>query len=176
MQKLKPDVLRHQTPTKTELKKIKHNPIYLVLDNIIDTYNIGSLFRLADAIGATSLFICGESEYPPSSRIHKAAVGTENWVTWKKFSSTKEAVEFLKQKKVQVIAVEQDSRSVPIKKLNEIVKFPVAIVVGNETSGVAKEILDMADIIVELPMYGINTSFNVWGSAAVVGFKLLEIL
>ncbi len=178
MNKLKPDVLRHEVPAQADLEKIKHNPIYLVLDNVIDTYNIGSLFRLADAIGAEKLYICGESEYPPSSRIHKAAVGTENWVNWIKFDSTLAAIESLKQEKpdVQIIAVEQDKRSVPIKKLNELIEFPVAIVVGHETSGVSKEVLDRADLIVELPMYGINTSFNVWGSAAVVAYKILELL
>src|SRR5260221_8393896 len=126
MNKLKPDVLRHNKPTETDLKKIKHNPIYLVMDNVIDTYNIGSMFRLADAIGATKLYICGESEYPPSSRIHKAAVGTENWVSWIKFDSTSEAIGSLKQEKpdIQIIAVEQDKRSVPIKKLNELIEFP----------------------------------------------------
>ncbi len=176
--KLKPDVLRHEIPTKVQLKKMKHNPIYLVLDNVIDTYNIGSLFRLADAIGATQLFICGESEYPPSSRIHKAAVGTENWVSWTKFDSAQVALESLRaeQADIQIIAVEQDERSVPIKKLNELIKFPVAIVIGHETNGVSKEVLDLADIIVELPMYGVNNSFNVWGSAAVVSYKILELL
>jgi 23S rRNA (guanosine2251-2'-O)-methyltransferase len=176
MNKLKPDVLRHEKPSQADLKKVKHNPIYLVLDNIIDTYNIGSLFRLADAIGATKLFICGSSEYPPSSRIHKAAVGTENWVNWEKYESTIEVVAELKSNGVQIISVEQDKRSVPIKKLNENLKLPVAIVVGNETEGVSKEVLDASDIIVELPMYGINTSFNVWGSAAVVVYKIAENL
>lgn len=174
--KLKPDTLRHEMPTEEQLKNIKHNPIYLILDNVIDTYNIGSLFRLADAIGVTKLFICGESEYPPSSRIHKAAVGTENWVKWEKFNNVSDAIKELKDNDVQIIAVEQDKRSVPIKELNNLIKFPVAIVVGHETNGVSKKVLDIADIIVELPMMGINTSFNVWGSAAVVGYKIIESL
>ncbi len=176
MNKLKPIVLRHEKPSKIDLKKIKHNPIYLVLDNVIDTYNIGSLFRLTDALGAEKLYICGESEYPPSSRIHKAAVGTENWVSWEKNKSTLKLINKLKTEGIQIVAVEQDERSIPIKKLNENIKFPIAIVVGNETNGVSKEVLDEADIIVELPMHGINNSFNVWGSAAVVGYKILELL
>ena len=176
MQRLKPDVLRHNLPTDADKKNVKHNPIYLVLDNVIDTYNIGSLFRLADAIGVERLYICGSSEYPPSSRIHKAAVGTENWVMWSKTDSAINTVKQLKLRGVQIVAVEQDKRSIPLKKLNEHIKFPVAIVVGHESDGVSKEVLEAADIIVELPMYGINTSFNVWGSAAVVGFKITELL
>src|SRR5579859_3650955 len=138
--KLKPDVLRHEKPSESDLKKIKHNPIYLVLDNIIDTYNIGSLFRLGDAIAAKKLYICGESEYPPSSRIHKAAVGTENWVNWEKRDSAIEVIKELKSQNIQTIAVEQDERAVSYKKLNSLIKFPVAIIVGNETTGVSKEV------------------------------------
>ncbi len=176
MNKLKPIVLRHKKPTKKDLNNIKHNPIYLVLDNVIDTYNIGSLFRLADAIGVEKMFICGETEYPPSSRIHKAAVGTENWVRWVKSPSTLETFGELKQKGIQIVAVEQDPQAINYKQLTTGVKFPVAIVVGNETNGVAKEVLKTVDLIVELPMYGINNSFNVWGSAAVVAYKILELL
>lgn len=174
MNKLVAGQLRKSNPTTEELSQVKRNPIYLVLDNIIDTYNIGSLFRLADAIGVTKLYICGASEYPPSSRIHKAAVGTEAWVPWEKVDTTIDIVKKLKKEGVQVIAVEQDSRSISYKDFRP--KFPVAIVVGNETTGVAKEVLDEADLIVELPMIGINKSFNVWGSAAVIAYKVLEFL
>jgi len=176
MSKFKPDILRHKLPKANDLKNLKHNRIYIVLDNVIDTYNIGSLFRLGDAIGIEKLFICGESEYPPSSRIHKSAVGTENWVKWQRFDKTIEAIKKLKEKGVQIVSVEQDSRSINYKDLNSKIKFPVAIVIGHETNGISKKILDESDIIVELSMYGINNSFNVWGSAAVIGYKILELL
>lgn len=113
-------------------------------------------------------------EYPPSSRIHKAAVGTENWVPWEKKKSTLSAVKELKKKGVQIIVVEQDSRSISYKDIKT--DLPVAIVVGSETGGIEKEVLKEADIIVELPMFGINKSFNVWGSAAVISYKVLEFI
>ena len=166
--------LRKSEPTEKDLKKIKRNPIYLVLDRIIDTYNTGSLFRLADAVAAEKMYLCGEMEYPPSSRIHKAAVGTQKWVPWEKKESTLSTIKELKKKGVQILVVEQSKRSISYKELKP--KFPVAIVVGNETEGVGKEILDEADVIVELPMFGINKSFNVWGSAAVVVYKVLEFI
>ncbi len=174
MQRLKPRALRKSEPSDKDLTKIKRNPIYLVLDNVQDTYNIGSLFRLADAIAAKKIYLCGEMEYPPSSRIHKAAVGTEAWVTWEKADKTVKVVKDLKDKGVQIIAVEQDRRAINYEKLEP--KFPVAIVVGHETTGVSREALDLADTIVELPMYGINHSFNVWGSAAVVAYKVLGFI
>ena len=164
--------LRKIRPEKWQVDNIKRNPIYLVLDNVIDTYNIGSLFRLGDAVSVEKIYICGESEYPPSSRIHKAAVGTETWVPWEKRDNVIEIVKELKQKNIQIITVEQNPRSISYSNLKP--KFPCAIVVGNETAGVSKDVLKLADIIVELPMFGVNKSFNVWGSAAVVVYKILE--
>lgn len=168
--------LRHTRAKAKDLKKIKRNPIYLVLDNVIDTYNIGSLFRLADAIAAEKMYICGDTEYPPSSRIHKAAVGTEEWVVWEKKDSALKTIKELKKTGIQIIAVEQYAGAMSPTLLSMKVNFPCAIVVGNETTGISKEVLKASDIIVELPMFGVNKSFNVWGSAAVIAYKLVELL
>lgn len=168
--------LRKTPPTPKTFATIKRNPIYLVLDNVIDTYNIGSLFRLADAIAAEKLFICGDSEYPPNSRIHKAAVGTEEWVPWEKVKSTPLVVKKLKAAGIQIVAAEQTADSIPYNLLAKKTKFPVAIVIGNETTGISKEVLKMSDVIVELPMFGVNKSLNVWGTGAVVVYKVLEAL
>jgi 23S rRNA (guanosine2251-2'-O)-methyltransferase len=176
MVKLGSKQLRKTSPREGEITQIKRNPIYLVLDRVIDTYNIGSIFRLADAIAAEKIYICGNTEYPPSSRIHKAAVGTEEWVPWEHKRSTVQTIELLKKKGIQIIAVEQSPKSIPYSLLSTKISFPVAIVVGNETKGIGKTVLKMADMIVELPMFGVNISFNVWGSAAVVAYKVLESL
>lgn len=176
MNKLKPIVLRKSEPTDSEVRAIKRNPIYLVLDNIIDTYNIGSLFRLGDAIACEKMFLCGDMEYPPASRIHKAAVGTENWVPWEKRDNPIDVVKELRGQGVQIITVEQNSNSIPYSQLTSYAQFPLAIVCGNETEGVSKKVLELSDVIVEFPMYGINHSFNVWGSTAIVAYKVLESL
>lgn len=172
VQKLKPAILRVKKPTKEELGAIKRNPIYFILDEVTDTYNIGSLFRLADALAVEKVFLCGEMEYPPSSRIHKAAVGTENWVPWEKRDSALEVIRELRKIGIWIVAVEQDKRAISYK--NYIPKTPVALVLGNETYGIKKEVLDECDLIVELPMFGVNHSFNVWGSAAVIGYTIVK--
>ncbi len=172
MKKLDAKQLRKSKPTKKELAIVKRNPIYLVLDEILDTYNVGSLFRLADAISAEKIYLCGKMEHPPNSRIHKAAVGTEAWVPWEKKRTTLSTVKELKKKGVQIIAVEQNPQATNYELLSP--KFPCAIVVGHETKGIANKVLKVADIIVELPMHGINKSFNVWGTASVVAYKVLE--
>lgn len=168
--------LRKTSPKDGELSQIKRNPIYLVLDNVIDTYNIGSLFRLADAIAAEKMYICGDTEYPPSSKIHKAAVGTEEWVPWEKKEKTSDIVTRLQKEGAQIIAVEQSPKAISYSLLANSLQFPVAIVVGNETTGISKEVLELADKIVELPMFGVNKSFNVWGSGAIVAYKVIETL
>lgn len=174
--KLGAKALRKTNPTPKTFKTIKRNPIYLVLDRVIDTYNIGSLFRLSDAIAAQELYICGDSEYPPNSRIHKAAIGTEEWVPWKKFENTSDAIVKLKKMGVQIIAVEQSKNSIPMSEITSHIQFPCAIVVGNETDGISSEVLDMSDIVVELPMFGVNKSLNVWGTAAIAAYKIIESL
>ncbi len=171
MVKLNAQQLRTQEPDPEMIKKIKKNPIYIVLDNVLDTYNIGSIFRLADAVSAEKVFLCGQTETPPNPRIKKASINTWRWVSWE---YKKSAVEALKEIKTQIIAVEQSKKSIPLGKLK--VDFPVAVVVGNETYGVSKDVLDMADTIVELPMFGINKSLNVMVSCGIVLYKILELL
>lgn len=172
--KLNADELRKSEPTPKELNKVKRNPIFLVLDEILDTYNVGSLFRLADAIAAEKIYLCGNMEYPPNTRVHRAAVGTETWVPWEKKKTTLAAVRQLKRKGVQIVAVEQYKDAIDYKDLKP--QFPVALVLGHETKGVGQKVLKESDVIVELPMYGVNKSFNVWGSATVVAYKILESL
>ena len=185
--KLNAKQLRVRRPTQGELRKIERKPIYLVLDDVLDTYNIGSLLRLADAVAAKGVILCGQTERPPSSRIHKAAVGTEEWVPWQYFADAKSAISSLKSQipNLKTIAVEQDPRAVSLFSLNTSPPTPllnlgegsnIVLVVGHETEGVSKEVLDMADVIVEIPMYGINKSLNVHVAAAVVVYKLLELL
>src|SRR3989338_9059273 len=155
-------------------KKIKRNPIYIVLDEVYDTYNVGALFRLADAVAAERIYLCGQTETPPNPKIKKASINTWQWVEWQYVSTAVETIAKLKVKneKLKVIVVEQHERSIPLKDLKP--EFPVAVVVGNETAGVSDEVLKLADTIVELPMFGINRSLNVMVSCGIVLYKIIE--
>src|SRR3989344_6182240 len=152
--------LRTTKSTPQEFAKIKKNPIYIILDNVLDTYNIGAIFRLADAVAAEKVILCGESETPPHTRIKKASINTTEWVTWEYFKTAKEAIDHLRLTidHLKIVAIEQDPRSVSYDRFDY--QFPLALVVGHETDGVSKEVLDMADGIVELPMHGVNNSLN----------------
>ncbi len=169
--------LRITKPTEEQLSGIVRKSIYIILDDVLDTYNIGSIFRLADAVSASEVILCAGSETPPSTRIHKAAIGTEEWVPWKYYSTALEAIKDLRERipGIEVIAVEQDVRAVELTVGGDQLTAggPIAIVVGHETKGVSKEVLDIVDKIIEIPMWGVNKSLNVHVSAAVVIYRLV---
>src|SRR3989337_1687005 len=85
--------LRVSKPSAREISKINRRDIYIICDNILDTYNIGSIFRLADAVGVKKIYLCGATETPPNSRIAKAAVGTDKWISWEYASTAAEAIQ-----------------------------------------------------------------------------------
>jgi len=174
--KLGAEVLRIKTPTTEELEEVKktRQEIYIILDDVLDTYNIGSIFRLADAVGAKKIYLCRGSETPPNTRIQKASVGTWQWVDWEYFADTKSAIENLKLKieNLRVIGVELDKRAIDYTKANY--SLPVALVVGHESDGISEEVLSMCDQIVQLPQLGINKSLNVMVSLGIVLYQVLE--
>lgn len=155
---------------------VKRNEIYIILDDVLDTYNIGSVFRLADAVGAKKVYLCKGSATPPNSRIKKASINTTEWVEWEYAGSTIELIQKLQLSipKLQTVAIEQDTTSVPYDKFEY--KLPLLLIVGNETTGISPEVLSLCDAIVELPMFGVNISLNVMVSLGVVLYQAIEIV
>ncbi len=174
--KLKAADLRLSQNDPEALKKVKRNPVYIIVDNVLDTYNVGAIFRLADACAVEKVFLCGGTETPPNSRIKKASINTTEWVPWQYFVETTDAINELREKVkgIQIIAIEQDERSVPYDTFDY--QFPVALVVGHETVGVSQETLAVCDAIVEMPMWGVNISLNVMVSLGIVMYKVMESL
>lgn len=154
-----------------EFLEQERNPLYFILENIYDTYNIGGIFRLADALKVKKIYLCGETEIPPNPRIKKASIGTYKVVPWEYKKTAEEAIVEVQQQGVRVYAVEQDTTSVEYTK--EAYQFPVALLMGNETYGVLPETLQKVDQIVEIPMWGINKSLNVIVSTAIVSYHIV---
>lgn len=171
--KLNAKQLRTLDVDPTMKQSIRKNAIYIVLDNVLDTYNVGSIFRLADAVAAEKVILCGETLTPPNSRIKKASINTTGWVDWEYAPTAIAAITKLQAEceTLHVIAVEQDARSKPFYSVSY--SFPLAIVVGNETTGVSKDVLDRADMIVEMPMWGINKSLNVMVSCGIILYSIM---
>ncbi len=174
MGKLGAKELRVSRPELKDLKKLKKNPIYIIVDNVLDTYNVGGIFRLADAVAAEKVYLCGDTETPPHTRIKKASINTTEWVAWSYAKTAVLALQELKSQnsKVKIIAIEQSKKSKPYAEIDY--KFPIAFVVGHESEGVSKEVLKMADFIAEIPMFGINKSLNVIVSLGIILFEALK--
>lgn len=171
--KLNARELREADPAeiKEKTKAIKRRPLFFILENIYDTYNVGGLFRLADALNAEKIFLCGQTETPPNHKIKKASIGTDKIVDWEYCKTASEAITEVKKltkNRAGVIAVEQTPTSVQYTKAKY--QLPLALVFGNETFGVTPETLALVDRSVIIPMYGINKSLNVIVAAAIVSY------
>jgi len=169
-------------------KKIKRNPVYIIVDNVLDTYNIGSIFRLADAVAVEKVYLCAGTEIPPNHRIKKASINTTEWVPWEYKPTAVDAIKELRKKfstsleqysssdrevmGIQIVSIEQNDKSIPYDEIPY--QFPVALVIGHETDGVSKEAMDASDYIAEMPMWGINISLNVMVSLGIVLYQVMQ--
>ena len=174
MQKLNSTSLRISNPSEEEVKKIKRNDIYIILDNVLDTYNIGAVFRLADAVAAKKIYLCQGSETPPNSRIQKASIGTWQWVPWEYCSSASDAIQSLKKNipEVSVVGIELTDESISYDEFDY--PLPIALVIGHETDGISEETLQKCDKVVQLPMFGVNISLNTMVSLGIVLYEAIE--
>ena len=143
---------------------------YVVCDNIRSLENIGSIFRTADALGVSKIFLCGISGKPPHHKISKTALGAENNVPFEYVKQTGRLLEKLKESKINIIALEQDKKAIDYRKFQP--KFPLALIVGNEVKGISKNILKKCNKIIFLPMLGQKESLNVSVAFGVAGYKI----
>ncbi|MEI7792358.1 MAG: RNA methyltransferase [Candidatus Berkelbacteria bacterium] len=147
--------------------------IYLILDNIRSMENVGSIFRTCDAAGVSKLILTGITPRPPRKEIDKTALGAVDTVEWESEDNLQFLISDLKKEGFKIVALEQDSRSIPYTEFlaND---QPVALIIGSETEGVQKEILDACDEIIEIPMHGEKNSLNVSVAAGIALYKIIE--
>lgn len=172
--KLNSDKLRRTKPGELSSSEIDKNELYVVLDNVLDTYNVGAVFRLADATAVKKILLCGYTETPPNTRIKKASINTVDLTDWEHFEKTEDAIADLRSKikDIKIVAVELADNSIDYTKADY--GYPVALIIGNETHGISEDILALCDQIVELPMMGVNVSINTMVSLAIILYKTLE--
>jgi len=161
-------VLNAQTANNS-LKTIKRQPLVIVLEDILDTYNIGSFFRLADALGVTKLYLPPTSVTPPNLKIHRASVGTWKLVPWEQYRDIKSCLTQLKKEKYHLYGVEQDPRSVGYNTIKYAT--PTALIMGSESQGLSPQARSLCHTLVEIPQWGFNRSLNVLVAAAIVGYQ-----
>ncbi len=147
-----------------------NNEFYLIAHNIRSLYNVGTMFRTADALGIDRLFLTGYTGKPPRKEISKVALGAEESVPWQHYKSLGYLVNKLKKQGLKIVILEKSETSVDYTKFKP--KFPLALIVGNEVRGVSADTLKKADKVIELPMKGIKESLNVGVALGAAGYYI----
>jgi 23S rRNA (guanosine2251-2'-O)-methyltransferase len=172
MRKLSMDELNRKSVH--EFKEAEKMPVVVVLDNIRSMHNVGSVFRTADAFLLRGIYLCGYTPQPPHRDIHKTALGATETVEWKYAPTTVEAVQRLKEDGYQVYAVEQVQNSIPLHQFDLNQVGAVAVVFGNEVSGVEEEVIKLCDGCIEIPQLGMKHSLNISVAAGIVLWELVR--
>ncbi|MHA4809893.1 RNA methyltransferase [Flavitalea flava] len=175
MRKLGMDELNRKSVP--EFRLSEKTPVVVVLDNIRSMHNVGSVFRTADAFLVKGIILCGYTPQPPHRDIHKTALGATETVDWKYFSNTADAVRSLKEEGFAIFAVEQVENSIPLQEFTAYaakLSRPLAVVFGNEVTGVGEEILPLCDGSIEIPQWGMKHSLNISIAAGIVLWELVR--
>jgi len=150
----------------------KKNKIILILPNIRSGHNVGAIFRTADGAGVDKVYLTGYTPCPPHTQIDKVSLGAEKWMAWEYRKQTGRLLKELKEIGYNIVALEQTESSLNIFKWRP--KFPLALVVGNEKTGVPKSLLKYCDEALEIPMRGKKKSLNVSVAAGIAMYGVLN--
>ena len=151
-------------------------PLTVVLDNVRSLNNIGAIFRTSDAFLVNRIMLCGITATPPSPEIHKTALGAEDSVAWEYFPTTLEAIEKLHSEGYTVCALEQVKESVSLEQFRPEPTGKYAIIAGHEVQGVDPEVVNAADVCVEIPQFGTKHSLNVSVSTGIALWHFFSAL
>lgn len=143
-------------------------PLVVVLDHVRSLYNIGSVFRTADAFRVAGIVLCGITATPPHSEIHKTALGAEDSVAWRYFSDTMEAASWLRAEGYTLLSIEQCESSTMLHDFTPESGRKYAVILGNEVKGVQQQVIDVSDGCIEIPQYGTKHSLNVSVTAGII--------
>ncbi len=162
-----------------EFKLAPRIPIVVVLDNVRSQFNIGAAFRSADAFATQKVILCGICAQPPTAEIHKSALGAELSIDWEYFEKTEDAIINLRNEGYTIVSIEQAENAIMLnqfsKKENSF--FPnkkYALIFGNEVHGVEQNVVNLSDIVIEIPQRGTKHSINVSVSIGVVLWEFFK--
>ncbi len=153
-----------------DFRSIPRCPVTAVLDNLRSAFNVGSIFRTADCALVEKIITCGITAHPPNQKLEKTALGTLPIVPWEHRPTAGEAVAEMQSAGVRVVALETTDRSETL--WNFRFPLPVCLVLGNEALGVSAPVLEAADDLVEIPMFGFKNSINVASAFAIAMYEI----
>jgi 23S rRNA (guanosine2251-2'-O)-methyltransferase len=158
----------------TSFKAQEKTPVILVLDNIRSALNVGSAFRTADAFALEKIYLCGITATPPHREILKTAIGATESIEWEHEKETATVVTHLKNQGYKVWAVEQTDERTWLQDFNWRSEQKLALVFGNEVSGVSDEVMPLVDGALEVPQFGTKHSLNISVCVGVVCWELFK--
>lgn len=174
MRKLSMDELGRKTVE--EFRQSEKLPVIVVLENIRSAYNVGSVFRTADAFLLEAIYITGYTCIPPHKEIKKTALGAEDTVSWKHFANATLAIDALKEEGYTVYAVEQAEGSITLNALPYRPGEKIAVVLGNEVTGVEQSTIEQCRACIEIPQLGMKHSLNIATAAGVVLWEVVRTM
>ena len=157
-----------------EFKDAEKFPYCLILDDIRSLNNVGSVFRTADAFRASTLYLCGITGQPPHRDITKTALGATESVAWKPITDVVALVRQLQADGWIIAAVEQADGSISLADFLPDVNKRYAFVLGNEVTGVRDDVVQVADVVLEIPQFGTKHSLNIAVTAGIVCWDFLQ--
>jgi len=158
-----------------EFKKTNKIPLTIILDNVRSAFNVGAIFRTADAFLIKKIILCGITATPPNKEIHKAALGSTLSVEWEHYNNTSEIIKKLKKENTHIIAIEQTTESKSLQNF-ALEKESIAIIMGNEVNGISEEILNLCDEYIEIEQFGTKHSLNISVATAIVTWEFWKRL
>ncbi|MCH8170568.1 MAG: RNA methyltransferase [Bacteroidetes bacterium] len=174
MKKLTHDEISKNRITLDNIDKVKKAPIYVVLNSIRSSYNVGSIFRTSDGVMIEKLYLCGYTPYPPNKQVFKTALGSTESVEWEHVEDVLKLIQKFKSDGIKICALEQTNKSIPYYKIKSN-NFPLCLIVGNEITGVSQKLIDLCDFSIDIPQYGIKQSLNVAVAYGIAIFELRKI-
>lgn len=155
-----------------EYKKTDKIPLLVVLNDIRSFHNVGAIFRTCDAFACEKIFLCGITGTPPHREIYKTALGATETVEWHYYENIMDILNILKKDNYKLIALEIAENSVSIDDFHNSSKEKLALIVGNEVTGIDQSVLDICDYCIEIPQFGTKHSLNVSVSCGIALWKL----
>jgi tRNA G18 (ribose-2'-O)-methylase SpoU len=135
----------------------------VVLDNIRSANNVGSILRTADGLGFSHAYLCGITASPESAQLQKTSLGAEQMVSWSLHPDGLRLINMLKEENFYILALETGEKSMNLDKwqIPRSLESRIILVLGGETTGIDPGIIEAANMLVCLPMYGRKRSLNV---------------
>ncbi len=172
MRKLSMEELNRKTAE--EFRQSAKIPIVVVLENVRSAYNVGSVLRTADAFLLQSVYTTGYTPHPPHKQIDKTALGAHETVHCKHFPDAKKAIEELKLQGFTIWAAEQAQNSILLHQFGKGNNEKIAVIFGNEVTGVEQSTIQLCDGCIEIPQLGMKHSLNIATAAGVVLWELVR--